>query len=222
MSISESETLRQESQRKGIWLTVVSITVVIALFMGLFLHKLFSPRILSPAELRVNDAIMFDQPRVIKPFDLLDHRNQAFTLDDLQGKWTMMYFGFTHCPDICPTALADLSRLTKILDPDVRERLQIVMVSVDPARDTPEVLGAYVPYFNDEFIGVTGEFPDIMTFTQNVNVAFNKVVDGESYTVDHTGNLVLINPKGHYHGFFKPPFEQTKMKLTFTSIQAQF
>lgn len=217
-----SNTPLSKKQKRGIWITIVSILIVVSMFMGMFLHKITSPRIMSAEELRVNGAIVFDSPRIIKEFDLTDHTNTAFTLDDLKGKWSIAFFGFTHCPDICPIALGKLSQVVKQLDPKIAEQTQILLVSVDPARDTPEKLAQYVSHFNPDFIGVTGEFLDIMSLTRNVNVAFQKVVLDDDYTIDHTGNLILINPKGHYHGFFKPPFELAKLKTTFQSIVTQF
>ena len=153
---------------------------------------------------------------------MVDHQGRPFSLENLKGKWTLIYFGFTHCPDICPTTLAKLSQVVKQLDSDVADQTQVLMVSVDPARDTPEKLAEYVPYFHPDFVGVTGEFVQTMSLAQNVNVAFNKVMLDDDYTVDHTGNIVLINPYGHYHGFFRPPFELAKLKTTFQSIVKSF
>lgn len=215
-----TETNRQ--QKKAIWITVVACVTIMAVILGLFLNKMFSPRIMSVAELRVNGAIVFDKPRIINEFQLIDHAAEPFTLENLKGKWTLVYFGFTHCPDICPTTLAKLSQVVKQLDNDIASETQVLMISVDPARDTPEKLQEYVPYFHPDFIGVTGEFVQIMSVAQNVNVAFNKVMLDDDYTVDHTGNIVLINPYGHYHGFFRPPFELAKLKTTFQSIVKSF
>ena len=208
-----------DSQKRGIWITVASIIAIIVLFMSLFMNKMLSPRILSNTELLVNGAIVFEKPRIINDFKLSDHKNNEFTLAGLKNKWALVYFGFTHCPDICPTALSDLNRLLSKMDEEFASQTQVIMVSVDPARDTPEVLNGYVNYFNKDFVGVTGEFVETMKLAQNLNVAFNKVVTDDGYTVDHTGNLILINPMGHYHGFFKPPFELARLKLTLQSIQ---
>ena len=95
------------------------------------------------------------------------------------------------------------------------------MVSVDPARDTVEQLAAYVPYFNPGFIGVTGEFLDIHRFATALNTPFRKAAgQDENYLVDHSANVVLINPRGDYHGFFKAPLDLAKMKVTYRSARA--
>jgi protein SCO1/2 len=209
-------------QRRGIWITVASILAVIVVFFGLFLHKLLSPRVLSAAELRANGAYVFDQPRLIEQVDLLDHHGDSFSLANLKGRWTLAYFGFTHCPDICPTTLATVSRMVESLKPEIREQTQVILVSVDPARDTPEILSQYVPAFHKDFVGVTGEFLDVMRFTRQLGVAFTKVVQGDDYTVDHTGNLALISPEGHYYAFYKPPFELARLKLVHQSIVSSY
>lgn len=219
MGNSDTKAARQ---KRGIWMTIAVIVAVIALFFGLFLNKILSPRVLSEAELRANGAVVLEQPRTVEGFELVDHRGQPFTPEDLKGKWTLAYFGFTHCPDICPTTLAVLGRVVKALDPDIAEQTQVIMVSVDPARDTPEKLAEYVPFFHPDFTGVTGDFLDIMKFTRQVGVAFNKVPQGDTYSVDHTGYLILINPQGHFHAFYRPPFELARLKLVHQSIVSSY
>lgn len=210
------------AQQRRITRTVLLILLFMLVMLGLFLNKFLAPRTLSPQELAANGAVIFDKPRIIPPFQLLDHRGQPFNLEQLQGKWTVMFFGFTSCPDICPTTLALLSQWYKKLDVDIQARTQVVMLTVDPARDTQEKLAAYMAHFDKDFIGVTGDFLPIKTLTDQLNVAFNRVVTGDDYTVDHSGHLVLINPYGHYHGIFKPPFQLAQLKLTYQSIVSSF
>lgn len=219
---THSNTERDTVQRKGIQRTIAIIVAVVAVLMGLLVNKILTPRVLSDAELAANGAVVFDKPRIIKPFELIDQDNQPFTLERLQGQWTLMFFGFTTCPDICPTTLSTLSNWIATLDADIARNTQIIMVTVDPARDTPDQLKTYMAYFNEDFIGVSGEFLNIKRLTDNVNVAFNKVQLDDDYTVDHSGNLVLVNPFGHYHGFFKPPFVLSGLKLTYQSIVTSF
>ncbi|HEY7886398.1 MAG TPA: SCO family protein [Cellvibrionaceae bacterium] len=218
----EKTETRPEQMRRGIRRTVIICLVCIAVVIGLIVNKVTTPRVMSPAELRVNGAIVFDKPRMFDDFDLLNQQGEAFTQADLEGKWSLLYFGFTHCPDICPMAMVDLKNLYEALPQELAARTQVILVSVDPARDTPEVLAEYVNYFHPSFIGVTGEFLTLRSFANQVNVAFSKVTQGDDYTVDHSGNIVLINPMGDYHGFFKPPFELGKFKASFTSIDKSF
>lgn len=209
-------------QKKRIHRTILIIAAVVALFFGLFLNKLYTPLVLTQAELSANGAVEFDNPRIIEPFELVNHQGEPFTLEDLEGQWTLMYFGFATCPDICPMTLSQLAQMMDGLTNRIAANTQVVLVSVDPARDTPEVLKEYMAHFNPDFIGVTGEFLPIKRLADNLNVAFNRVVTGDDYTVDHTGNIVLINPYGHYHGILRPPFELSRMKLTYQSIVTAF
>jgi protein SCO1/2 len=209
-------------QRRNILRTIWILLVFIAVVIGLFLHKFLSPRVLSPQELALNGAVVFDKPRIIPPFELVDQKGAPFTLERLQGKWSLVFFGFTTCPDICPTTLATLSQWYKTLDKDIQAETQVIMVTVDPARDTPEKLSTYMQHFDKDFIGVTGEFLAIKTLTDQLNVAFNKVTLETDYTVDHSAHLVLLNPYGHYHGIFKPPFQLGQLKTTYQSIVTSF
>lgn len=218
MSAPIPDTQQHRNIMRTIWILLAFMAVVIALF----LHKFLSPRVLSPQELALNGAVVFDKPRIIPPFELVDQKGAPFTLERLQGKWSLVFFGFTTCPDICPTTLATLSQWYKTLDKDIQAETQVIMVTVDPARDTPEKLSAYMQHFDKDFIGVTGEFLAIKTLTDQLNVAFNKVTLETDYTVDHSAHLVLLNPYGHYHGIFKPPFQIGQLKTTYQSIVTSF
>lgn len=222
MTDTPNESFDLASRKRGIRNTVIVLLLIVASVIGLIIHKVTKPRILDQMELRANDAIIFDTPRRFSDFQLIDDHGQSFTREDLQGKWSLLFFGFTQCPDICPLTLLDLSRLMPELPEEIAEETQVILVSLDPARDTPEVLTEYVAAFNKDFIGVTGEFLTLRRFANELNVAFAKVTQGDDYTVDHSGNIVLINPMGDYHGFFKPPFSLEKLQLTYTSVVRGF
>lgn len=205
------------TQRRGVRLTVILVIAFILVVVGSFVYRIGQPRLLSRSELQINGLILLETPRSLGDFELRSHRGEPFTPADLSGKWSLVFFGFTHCPDICPTTMAFLDRLVGELDgTEAAEDLQVVMVSVDPARDTEAQLAEYVPFFNPDFTGVTGEFLDVFRFATNLNAPFRKVPgQGEDYQVDHSANVVLINPRGDYHGFFKAPLDLAKMKLTY-------
>ena len=116
--------------------------------------------------------------------------------------------------------MAFLNQFVQQLEGTEAEDTQVVLVTVDPARDSVEQLAGYVPYFNADFIGVTGEFLDIHRFATALNTPFRKVPgQDENYLVDHSANVVLINPRGDYHGFFKAPLDLAKMKTTYRSAR---
>ena len=206
-------------QRLGVRNTVIIILIFIVLVVWGFVWRINQPVIMSNEELRINGAVVLNTPRIFSDFELVDHRGEVFNQEHLQDVWTIVFFGFTHCPDICPTTLAILNDTYSKLKDRERERMQIVMISIDPERDTVEKLAEYVPYFNNEFIGVTGNKHLIKRLTAELNVAYNKVpLDSDDYTVDHSTQLVLINPKGHYHGFFKAPHSEIMLRSTWRSI----
>jgi protein SCO1/2 len=210
------------SRQRGIRRTVIISFLLVLVVIGLVVHKVTKPQALTQDELREYGAVVLDKPRRFSDFELQDNNGQRFTREQLQGQWSLLFFGFTHCPDICPMALLDLQRMVSGLPSDMAADTQVILVTLDPARDTPEELTQYLAAFNKDFVGVTGEFLTLRRFANEVNVAFAKVMQGEDYTVDHSGNIVLINPMGDYHGFFRPPFDVDKLQLTFTSIYQNF
>ena len=207
----------------GIGVTLLCVFVFIALVLVGFIHKMNQPRILNKYELRENGAILLETPRKFSEFELTDHNGNPFGLDQLKDKWSLLFFGFTHCPDICPTAMAASAKMYAELDEDEKEQLQIVLVSLDPERDTTEKLAEYVPYFNPDFVGATGNKYVLLKLATELNVAFSKVeLKNGDYTIDHSGNMILINPYGHYYGFLKPPFAEGNMQMVLRSIMASF
>jgi protein SCO1/2 len=212
----------KSGQRRGVRLTVLAVVVFMAVVVAGFVYRIQQPRILSDGELKANGLYLLETPRDFGELDLVDHRGNPFTEDDFKGGWTLVFFGFTYCPDICPTTMSFLNQLMAQLEGTEAEDTRVVMVTVDPARDTVEQLAGYVPFFNPDFIGVTGDFLDIHRFATALNTPFRKVVTGDDgeYLVDHSANVVLINPRGDYHGFFKTPLDLAKMKLTYRSARA--
>jgi protein SCO1/2 len=208
-------------QKRGIYITIAIIVSFIAIIIGMFIHGISRPVVLTNSELKNNGAYLFDNPRSFKEFSLTDYNNQAFTSQNLKGKWSLIFFGFTYCPDICPTTMALLNQFyAQQQEGDFGDDLQIVMATVDPARDTPEKLLSYVQFFNQDFIGVTGEFLDLHRFATGLSIPFSKIPGGgENYQVQHSGNVAIINPNGHYIGFFRAPLELSKLNLTYKSIR---
>ena len=209
------------SQSRNIKLTVAALLLFITVVVAGFVHRISLPRVMTETEMKINDLYLLETPRNFGEIALIDHKGKPFTRASLEGRWSLVFFGFTYCPDICPTTMTFLNELMASLEGTEVEDTRVVMVSVDPARDTVEQLADYVPYFNPEFTGVTGEFLEIHRFATALNTPFRKVPgQGEDYQVDHSANVVLINPKGDYHGFFKAPLDQAKMKVTYRSARA--
>jgi len=163
-----------------------------------------------------------EQARALPEFELIDHRNRKLTRDSLVGKWSLLFFGFTHCPDICPTTLQTLKQmLDAIDDPEVEDAVQVVFVSVDPARDTPKIIADYVTYFDPEFIGATAAMQNLRPLTRALGIAHeirNRGEDDSSYDVDHSAAIVLVNPRAEFAGLFGAPQNARAMARDMTRI----
>ena len=164
------------------------------------------PAVAIPQELA---GVVLPEARPLTPFSLTDHDNKPFDLSRLQGYWTFIFFGYTYCPDICPTALGELAVVFDNLSnhDNVLANTKGVFVSVDPQRDSPETLKDYVPYFNPDFIGATGTPDQIKAFSKQLGAAYmvasNKDAEG-NYLVSHTSSLFVINPKGEFYAIYQP------------------
>jgi protein SCO1/2 len=158
-------------------------------------------------------ALQYGTPLVpaapLPEFSLVADNGAPFTRADLEGQWTLMFFGFTHCPAVCPgtmTLLADVRKRLGDLPAGAQPR--VVLVSVDPERDTPEVMGDYVRAFDPSFRGVTGSVEAIDAFAARMGIAHRKVpMGGEDYMIDHTAVVVLIDPEVRRTAIFSPPLE---------------
>jgi protein SCO1/2 len=199
------------ARNKNIRITVISIVAVMVLFLGLFLNKVLVPRPMTDTELRHHNVVLFEQPRELRQFSLVDEDAEPFQNSALESKLTLLFFGFTHCPDICPTTLLELGRIYNKLPESVQNKVQIGLVSLDPTRDTTNILKPYVEYFNKDFKGLTGEFREILKITADLNIAFNKVILEEGYTVDHSSQVIIINQYGDFAGFIKAPMSEKQM-----------
>lgn len=172
-----------------------------------------SPGIVSSGDGAVNGnfegMLPYPRPRSIDPEGLLQLDGQPFTVDALKGRYSLAFFGFTHCPDICPMALAEMKR-TLTLWSEQHAGLkppQILFVSVDPERDTPARLREYLDFFSKDIVGVTGTIPALERFTRSVGVLFVKVPNGEGpmdYTIDHSASILVFGPEGTLLGMFRP------------------
>jgi len=156
--------------------------------------------------------VVLPTPRVIADFRLLDQQGRNFSLDNLRGKWSLLFFGYTHCPDVCPSALYDLRQVEDRLrqaDSGIAAH-QVVFVSVDPERDTPERMREYVSYFDPDFLGVTGDTAQLVPLTRQLGVAWRieeHEPGSEQYTVDHSASVLLMDPSGRLYGVFPAPID---------------
>jgi len=193
--------------------TVLILVALIALVLGLtFSRVLTGTRQADPAALLDAGIVLLPRSRPLPSLPLTDQDGRPQALDQLRDKWSLVFFGYTFCPDVCPTTLAELRQLNGLLPAQTRERLRVVMVSIDPNRDTPAQLKQYLGYFDPAYVGLTGELGDIQKLAGAVGIPF---IPGdtsrENYTVDHSGNLVLLGPDGTQRGFVRAPLNPAKL-----------
>ena len=146
---------------------------------------------------------------------------QAFTNQDLIGQWTMMFFGYTNCPDVCPTTMGVLAQAKKTALSNNHIFPQVIFVSVDPQRDKPEMLTDYLQYFDKDFIGVTGDEKLIKALTLQMSVAYMIMAPeegSEGYVVDHSAAVLLLNPEGKLIAFLNPPHDPKTILKDFQTV----
>lgn len=194
-----------ETKQNPIWYLVGSVLVILALLSGLYLGS--ASKRSSPTIKNLQTATLYPADfRAIKDFTLQDQHGASFGLNALKGKWSLVFFGFTYCPDVCPNTLQVLKQISDKLSGQTYN-IQTIMVSVDPKRDQPERLKEYLAYFDPAFIGLGGDYNALEPFTGSLGVFFSRPDDttSDDYLVDHSAGIFLVNPKGRPHALFSAP-----------------
>jgi len=164
---------------------------------------------------------LLEPPRALTAFVLHDTSNQAFDLTRLRGRWSFLFFGYTHCRDVCPTTLTTLKQLHGLAG-GIAQGVQYVFVSVDPQRDSTGVLARYVAHFNSEFVGVTGDDNGLGALTRQMGVYFEPHAPGpdEDYEVDHSAAIFLIDPQARLRAVFSASENARAMARSFLAVRA--
>ncbi len=165
-------------------------------------------------------GIVYPQAREIGEFTLVDYDGQAIDESRFMGKWWLVYFGFTFCPDACPIALSDMKKVKQQLEEKIKKQVDFAFISVDPDRDTPERLKEYVQYFDAEFFAATGDPDDLQDLATKVGVVFivpENPAD-ENYVVDHSTFMVLWNPRVNLQAIFKAPHKPEEVANGISNI----
>ena len=204
----------------SIMITTVALAAMIA---GVWLAKINREHD-SRAMLLPNQVLtLFPQPKPLTAFALTDHKNRPFDLASLKGKWSFLFFGFIHCPDICPTTLAVLARVRDSIAKNTTsaEDIQFVFISVDPNRDTAGKLGQYVDYFDTTFLGVTGDNAQIGNLAGQLGAAYELAITPgmENYPVYHSTAVFLLDPRARYRAVFTPPHDAETISRRFKVVR---
>lgn len=194
-------------------ITVFVLVAIVALVLGLTVNKVLNSKGQGDPTLLLDAGIvLLPQSRTLPELSLIDQDGQSVQVNELKDQWSLLFFGYTFCPDICPATLAQLRQLQGQLAPEVRDNLRVILVSVDPNRDTPAQLKKYLDYFDAGFIGLTGDEGTLSKLANAVSIPYIPAdTSKENYTVDHSGNLVLIGPDGTQRGFIRAPINNTKL-----------
>lgn len=208
-----------------------AIVGILLLLLGIWFGREFNgaPKL---KEKELPSARVLEVPVSLPPFSLTDHKGLPFTLDNLSRKWTFMFFGYTNCPDVCPVALVDLNDVYHnlvgkgdLIEKEYQINTQVVFVTVDPQRDTVEQLKEYIPYFNKDFIGVTGKPEVIASLAHPMGVAYRRVTGSnkeDDYLIDHTASFMLVDPLGRLRAIFSPPHDPKQIADDFRNIRKEF
>ena len=180
----------------------------------------------QPEPPQLKHGTLLPDARIIADFQLTGQDGKPFTRDNLKGKWSFAFFGYTHCPDICPTSLSMLAQVIRKLEKDstLSTPPQVIFVSVDPERDTPELLAEYMPYFHPDFIGVTGEQEQLQALTRQLGIMYGKS-PGETaggYLMDHSAAIILFDPDGNFLAVFGAPHDPDLIAQGFIAIKSYY
>ena len=167
---------------------------------------------------------LFDHPRELPAYSLRQSDHTQLVPGELKGHWTLVFLGFTHCPDVCPTTLAQLALAQKqwAALPDAT-RPRVLFVSVDPDRDTPEAIGEYAHAFHRDTLAATADIPELEAFARSLSLVFMKVAapagaPSDQYSVDHSAALAVLDPQGRMTGVIQPPFDSKAIALDLIAL----
>jgi protein SCO1/2 len=233
MSSAENNTPPVKNTLLAPFIAIVSLVLGLSTFIGWQSLSSNNPETSSmPLSEQLKDDGVFVFPQAINVSDVpfLNEEGQTVGKNENLGKWSFLFFGYTFCPDVCPTTLAVMQQMWIKLSPEMQSKTQVVLVSVDTERDTPEQLKTYMDYFDPSFTAFTGKPASLRSFATQLNAVYAKVerknaqgeVDKElGYLMDHSANITILDPNGNYFGFIRPPFTQKKMSKIVTTIQTQ-
>jgi protein SCO1/2 len=198
------------------WLVAVATVVALAIGVWLLLQNTGreSATASATASATVQTATVLPEPRVLPEFQLVDHNNQPFTRESLKGRMSLLFFGFTHCPDICPATLQQLAMARDRVAATMPGREfaslpEIILISVDPARDTPEILKRYVEYFGEGIAAATGPPEDLLVLTSALGIFFEPMPTGDpagaDYTVNHSTAVLVVDADARWQAIFSAP-----------------
>lgn len=207
-------TTQASSHKKTLSILLLTMVVIafVAIYFGIAQHQ----QKIRPSDIKIEGAYL-SPAKEISDFRLTTNEGKSFSKDNLKGHWTLMFFGFTNCGVVCPTTMSNLNKMYKVLEKDLPENKMphILMVTVDPERDTVDQMNSYVHTFNPHFMGATGEPNDLIALEKQLHIVAVKVQvdkeDPEDYYYDHSAEILLINPEGKVQAYLSYPHKPEQL-----------
>jgi protein SCO1/2 len=194
------------------------VVLIVAFVLGLFVARhWFAGSAPAPA---LTHATLYPSPQSLGELALTDQDGRPLTADTLRGHWWLVFFGFTQCPDVCPTTLATLARTrARLADLPAALQPRVLLITVDPERDTPERLAAYVRYFDPQFMGATGTLQSIAETAKRFGVPYAKVAAaGGGYTLDHGAGVFFVDPQAAIRAYSSAPHDATVLATDYRML----
>ncbi|MDH5571102.1 MAG: SCO family protein [Gammaproteobacteria bacterium] len=204
---------------------IVILAASAALLAGMWMGYYTKPDMATGGEPQGIQGTILPSEKIIDAFELTSNRNEAFSNKNLRGKWSLLFIGYTHCPDVCPATLETVKQVHGLMLEQGLTPPDMVFISVDPERDTSEILDQYVTYFNKDFIGLTGSKENIAGFVKQLSGYYAKAagtsgdINNSDYLMDHTASLMLVNPQGNLQAYLSAP--HTPMKVIDGIVRTQ-
>jgi protein SCO1 len=205
--------------RNSVLRSIVIISALIAFGSGIGLYTARQQHAQIPSQIQ---GLMWPDAKILQAFTTIDQNGDQFSLQNLQGKWSFLFFGYTHCPDICPVTLSIFDQVYKKIEVKQVSDTQMIFVSVDPVRDSSDQLRDYVNYFNEEFIGLGGSVEQIESLTKQLGIPFfyqEATAEGD-YLVDHSSAIFLISPENKLVAIFSAPHQVDDIFARFLQIKS--
>ena len=198
-----------------VFLVLFGMSVLFAYFQSL-------PSLLQKKPTLLTGKIL-TRPMELDNFELIDQNNQTFNSESLKGNWTILFFGYTNCPDLCPTTIYKLAEVKNDVNQNLPSKnFNTVLVTLDPDRDTPERLDEYIGYFDESMLGVTGTYKNIQSFSSNLSVFYQRINKDGGYDFNHTASIFVFNQDGSLFATMSPATSVSELRDDFYTILINF
>ena len=205
------------SKRNVIFLLLILFSVT-----GIFTYFQSLPSLLEKKPSLITGKILV-RPMEIDNFELIDQNNEAFNKKSLEGDWTVLFFGYTNCPDVCPTTIYKLAEIKNGIKEDLPSaNFNTVLVTLDPDRDSSERLDEYIGYFDETMLGVTGTYENIQSFTSSLSVFYQRINKEEGYDFNHTASIFVFDKDGSLFATMSPANTVEEIESDFFTILNNF